>query len=74
MTRMWCCSVITEKIDGDWTAHVHSPTFFLFGDAQGITSDEGAERVARRMFEDAGARVISVAVTETSMVAHGATA
>lgn len=70
-SRMWVCSVVTEQImpDGYYVRTI-SPTFYLVGDVQGITSDTGADRVARRMFEDAGATVLSVAVSETSMNAH----
>jgi hypothetical protein len=44
-------AVVTRTVDG-WTGTVASPTFLLDSNIQGITSTEGAERIALRMVQE----------------------
>lgn len=52
---------IARTVNG-WTSVMHSPTFFLHADVQGITSQAGAEKIAHRMVAEMAGPGASVAV------------
>jgi hypothetical protein len=58
-------ATITRTTPEGYTSVVHTPTIFLHADVQGITSTEGAESIARRLFTEVagpGATVYAYAV------------
>lgn len=46
---LWIVTVQKHEQNGEWRSSFGLPTFFLDGDVQGITGEEHAEAIARRI-------------------------
>ena len=44
-------ATVTRTVDG-WSSTRTLPTFYLHGDVQGITGENGAQMIAERMLRD----------------------
>lgn len=73
LAQVYAVSAVVERDTSDgYRTTVQLPTFYLFADVQGITSEAGALAIATRMFTDLGhaADDVHVCAVATSFGAH----